>query len=146
MKKVFLLLFVLLGLLVTVSACVPTTPKVTLPEGAQQLTPFIPGMGEHWAIPSQLPLGPVYLVHDGEVIGVEYMFTTNLMQEITVNTPEGEMTFRQLPGLPVDAYVNHMGIEFLPEGHDGFEEPHFDVHLYFISSGERQVELVPHEH
>ena len=34
----------------------------------------------------------------------------------------------------------------LPEGHDAFEEPHFDVHLYFISPGERQVELVPHEH
>ncbi len=145
MKKVFLLLIGLAGLLL-MAACTPAVPKVELPADAEQLTEFIPGMGEHWANPAHLPLGPIYLVHDGEVVGIEYMFTTNLMEEITAATPAGEMTFKQLPGLHVDAYVNHMGIEFLPEGHEAFEEPHFDVHLYFISAGERQTELVPHEH
>ncbi len=144
MKKIGLVTFLLVGLLL-VSACVPAVPKVELPADAQQLTEVVPGMGEHWANPAQLPLGPIYLVHEGEVIGIEYMFTTNLMEEITANTPEGEMTFKQLPGLSVDAYVNHMGIEFLPQGHEGFDQPHFDVHLYFISAGERQTELVPHE-
>ncbi len=143
MKKLFLLMTGLAGLLL-VAACAPAVPKVELPADAQQISEVVPGMGEHWANPANLPIGPIYLVHDGEVIGIEYMFTPNLMEEITAATPEGEMTFRQLPGLTVDAYVNHMGIEFLPEGHDGFEEEHFDVHLYFISPGERQTELVPH--
>ncbi len=147
MKKLLLVMSVLMVVVVlVVVACAPAAPKLTLPEGAEKLSEIVPGMGEHWANPAQLPLGPVYLVHDGEVIGVEYMFTTNLMQEVTANTPEGEVTFKQLPGLPVNSYVNHMGIEFLPEGHEGFKEPHFDVHLYFISPGERQTELVPHKH
>ncbi len=144
MKKVSILLLVLSAILV-VAACAPAVTKPALPDDAQQLSDVVPGMGEHWANPADLPIGPIYLVHDGEVVGIEYMFTTDLMAEITTDTPEGEMTFRQLPGLPVDTYVNHIGIEFLPQGHEGFEEAHFDVHLYFISAGERQ-ELLPHDH
>ncbi len=144
MKRVSILVLVLLGMLV-MSACAPAVSKPTLPDNAQKLSDVVPGMGEHWANPADLPIGPIYLVHDEEVIGIEYMFTIDLMAEITTATPEGEMTFRQLPGLRVDTYVDHMGIEFLPQGHEGFEEAHFDVHLYFISPGERQ-ELVPHEH
>lgn len=144
MKKRLLLILGLVSILL-VAACSPALPKTTLPQGAQQLSPFIPGMGEHWANPDNLPVGPIYLVHDEEVIGAEYMFTADLMKEITLTTPEGEETFKHLPGLPVDAYVNHMDIEFMSQGHDGFEVPHFDVHLYFISPEERQ-ELAPHEH
>ena len=143
MKKVFLLVIGLASLLL-ITACTPAAPRVELPEEAQKLSDIVPGMGEHWANPANLPIGPIYLVHDEEVIGIEYMFTPNLMEEITTATPEGEMTFKQLPGLRVDAYVNHLGIEFVPEGHEGFEETHFEVHLYFISAGERQ-EIVPHE-
>lgn len=143
-KKVSLLSLVLPGMLV-LSACAPTVSNPELPDNAQKLSDVVPGMGEHWANPENLPIGPLYLVHDGEVIGIEYMFTTDLMDEITMATPEGEMVFKQLPGLRIDMYVNHMEIEFLPQGHEGFEEAHFDVHLYFISALERQ-ELVPHEH
>lgn len=119
--------------------------SVTLPKEAIKLSELVPTMGEHWANPATLPVGPIYLVHDEEVIGAEYMFTTDLMEEVTISTPEGEETFKHLPGLPVDAYVNHMEIAFMPQGHEGFEVPHFDVHLYFISAEERQ-ELVPHGH
>ncbi len=120
--------------------------SVTLPKEAVELSELVPGMGEHWANPANLPVGPIYLVHDEEVIGVEYMFTTDLMKEITVPGPKGEETFKHLPGLPVGAYVNHMEIEFMSQGHEGFEVPHFDVHVYFISALERQEELVPHAH
>ena len=119
--------------------------SATLPKEAIKLSELVPTMGEHWANPANLPVGPIYLVHDEEVIGVEYMFTTDLMEEVTIPTPEGEETFKHLPELLVDAYVNHMDIEFMPQGHEGFEVPHFDVHLYFISAEERQ-ELVPHGH
>ncbi len=120
--------------------------SVTLPKEAIKLSELIPTMGEHWANPATLPVGPIYLVHDEEVIGAEYMFTSDLMEEVTLTTPEGEETFKHLPGLPVDVYVDHMEIEFFSQGHEGFEVPHFDVHLYFISPEERQEELVPHAH
>ncbi len=172
MKKVFALVAVVVTILVVGAACgvaqkdyeavvaerdstqaelqsvkseLDTMKLVTLPEGAGRLSELVPQMGEHWGNVADLPVGPIYLVHDEEVIGVEYMFTTDLMKEITVPGPEGEETFKHLPGLPVGAYVNHMEIEFMPQGHEGFEVPHFDVHLYFISAEERQ-ELVPHEH
>ncbi len=146
MKKVFALVAVVVAILVVAASCAPAIPKVTLPEEAVELSELVPGMGEHWANPANLPVGPIYLVHDEEVIGVEYMFTTDLMEEVTVPTPEGEETFKHLPGLPVGAYVDHMEIEFFSQGHEGFEVPHFDAHLYFISLDERQEELVPHAH
>ncbi len=122
-----------------------TMKSVTLPTEAIKLSELIPAMGEHWANLANMPVGPIYLVHDEEVIGTEYMFTADLMEEVTLTTPEGEETFKHLPGLPVGAYVDHMEIEFFSQGHEGFEVPHFDAHLYFISAEERQ-ELVPHGH
>lgn len=129
-----------------VGACAPAAPKIELPADVQKLSELVPGMGEHWANPENLPWGPLYLVHDEEVIGVEYAFTADMMEEITLTTHEGEETFKQWGPLPVGAYVNHIEIEFMPQGHEGFEAPHYDVHLYFISVEERQEELVPHEH
>jgi hypothetical protein len=29
-------------------------------------------------------------------------------------------------------------VEFQPNGHPGFEIPHFDIHMYFISDEEQQ--------
>ncbi|MFQ6066607.1 MAG: cupredoxin domain-containing protein [bacterium] len=112
--------------------------EIKLPQGVQKLSPLVSGMGEHWANPENLPVGPIYLVHEGEVIGVEYMFTADLMEEVTLSTPEGEERFKELSGLPVGAQVDHMDIEFMPRGHEGFEVPHFDVHLYFLSTEERR--------
>jgi hypothetical protein len=41
-------------------------PKVDdLPPGTIKLSPPIPGMGEHWANPKDLPLGPIYCVMGG---------------------------------------------------------------------------------
>jgi len=121
------------------------TAAPKLPEDAVKLSELVPMMGEHWARPQDLPLGPIYLVHDEEVIGVEFMFTQEMMQELTIPSPEGEETFLAL-GLPeLKTYVDHVTVEFLPQGHPGFEEPHYDVHIYFITQEERQ-ELVPHEH
>ncbi len=119
--------------------------SVTLPADAIKLSDIVPQMGEHWANLANMPVGPIYLVHGGEVIGVEDMFTSDLMEEVTLTAPEGEETFKHLPGLPVGTYADHMDIEVFSQGHEGFEVPHFDVHLYFISPEERQ-DLVPDEH
>lgn len=113
-----------------------------VPGDAIQLSEIVPTMGEHWGNPEDLPLGPIYLVHDGEVIGIEYMFTQEMMEEVTI---PGEGSFLHISGLPVNTYVDHVNIEFLSQGHEGFEVPHYDVHLYFISV-EEQHAIVPHTH
>ena len=39
-----------------------------LPAGTIKVSPPVPGMGEHWANPRNLPLGPIYCVTNGKVI------------------------------------------------------------------------------
>jgi len=29
--------------------------------------------------------------------------------------------------------IDHMEFNFEPHGHDGYEAPHYDVHMYFVS-------------
>ncbi|WP_432261905.1 hypothetical protein [Cupriavidus sp. TMH.W2] len=45
----------------------------SLPKNVVQISPVIPGMGEHWADPKDLPLGPIYGVSEGRVIFLEFM-------------------------------------------------------------------------
>src|SRR4051812_38737338 len=51
----------------------PTTN--VLPSGTVKVSGVVPGMGEHWANPKDLPLGPIYCVHKGKVICIEYMIS-----------------------------------------------------------------------
>ncbi len=147
MKRMFLLIPMLVGILV-VAACAPAAPKVELPEGYAQASPVIPAMGEHWAnlaefgAQAQAPetMGPIYMVYEGDVIGVEYMWSREMTEEITIPTPEGPEVFEALAPieLPAGGTVDHMDITFVPEGHPGlYEVPHWDIHLYFISQEEK---------
>ncbi len=135
MKKRFLLILVLASILV-VAGCAPAAPKMELPEGLMAEGGVIPGMGEHWFDPAQMPLGPIYLVHDEEVIGIEYMWTEDMMQEVSIPTPAGPEEFKALVPLPVGVVVDHVEVSFMPHGHEGFEMPHSDMHMYFITQAE----------
>jgi cytochrome c oxidase subunit 2 len=107
-----------------------------LPQGTVQLTPSIPGMGEHWANPDDMPLGPIYLLYKGEVIGVEFMYTQEMLTEVRIPTPQGEEIFSELANLEVKHAADHLDVGFMPEGHAGFEVPHWDVHIYFVRHAE----------
>jgi hypothetical protein len=142
-KKVFALAVVAVVMLVGGIAC---AAKVTIPEGYEQASPVIPAMGEHWAnlaefgaqAQAQETMGPIYMVYKGEVIGVEYMWSRDMLQEISIPTPEGAEVFEALAPVPVGATVDHMDITFVPEGHPGiYEVPHWDIHMYFISQEEK---------
>ncbi len=137
MKKLFLVVLLVVAMLVGGIACSSTAPKMELPEGAQKLTDVIPAMGEHWANPAQLPLGPIYLVHNGEVIGLEYMWTEDMMQELSIPTPEGPEEISALAPLPVGVTVDHVDVAFMHHGHEGFDVPHWDIHTYFITQEEK---------
>ncbi len=135
MKKVFVLVAMVVAILVVGAACAAKT--LTLPEDAQKLSDVVPAMGEHWANPADLPLGPIYLVYKGEVIGIEYMWSEDMMQEVSIPTPEGEEHFKALGPLPVGVVVDHTDVSFMEHGHEGFDVPHWDIHLYFISQEEK---------
>jgi uncharacterized protein (DUF2141 family) len=101
-----------------------------LPGGTIQITPSIPGMGEHWANPKELPIGPIYGVEKGKLVFIEQMIS---QQDFT----EGKnyVDIPGMKGLPSPAIV-HTDIEFLANGHEGFEVPHFDIHHYFVTHEE----------
>ena len=80
MKKLFALVAVVVAMLLVVAGCGTTAKTLALPADAVKLTDVIPQMGEHWANPAQLPLGPIYNVYKGEVIGLEYMWSEDMMQ------------------------------------------------------------------
>lgn len=141
MKKA-LVVTVVVGVILAGVSCAGGGMK--LPEGVQQLSDLIPTMGEHWANPAELPLGPIYLVHDGEVIGMEYMWSEDMLQSVSLDTPEGLFEFFALQPLNISGTVDHIEVALMPDGHEGFEVPHWDMHLYFISA-EEQAALVPHE-
>ncbi len=146
MKKLFLVALLMVAMLVGSSACAAVAePKMELPEEAIKVSDVIPGMGEHWVDPSLLEadptqllvIGPIYMVYKGEVIGIEYMWSEDMMQEVSIPTPEGPEVFNALISIPVGVIVNHADISFFPEGHEEFEFPHWDIHMYFITQEEK---------
>ena len=132
-KKIFVISLLVLVSILLAACGAPAATKMELPKDAQKLSDVVPAMGEHWANPAQLPLGPVYLVHKGELIGLEYMWTEDMMQHLSIPTPEGTEEFDVLVPLPVGVKVDHVDIAFMEHGHEGFDVPHWDMHLYFIT-------------
>lgn len=140
MKKTLLALsLVILGIIVINAACAPAAPAVTLPKDAVKLSDVVPAMGEHWANPKDMPIGPIYLVNKGKVIGLEYMWTEAMMQDVSIPTPAGLEQFKSMADMPVGATINHIDLGFMPKGHEGFTEAHWDIHLYFITPTEKNA-------
>lgn len=93
---------------------------------AVAISPHVPQMGAHWAEPANLPLGPIYCVIDGRVVCVEYMF---LASEYAAGTDwNGITTGMQTPP------ITRIDMEFKPDGIGPFQEPLYQLHLYFAES------------
>lgn len=104
---------------------------LALPEGVIQLTPEVPKMGEHWARPQDMPIGPIYGVHDGKLVFLEQMPP----QELFING-ENIINLDGMRGYPSPS-IEQTDIEFQEHGHEGFEVPHYDIHHYFITDEEQ---------
>ena len=105
---------------------------LVLPEGTIQLEPFpVPAMGEHWANPAEMPIGPIYGVFQDKLIFIEYMIPhDDFINGVSHVNLDG------MKGVPSPAVVQ-TDVEYQPVGHPGFEIPHFDIHAYFISDEEQ---------
>jgi len=102
-----------------------------LPEGVVQISPVVPLMGEHWANPKDLPLGPIYCVHQGKVVCLEFM-----PSQEDLKAGKSWPTLSGIKGLPP---VDHLSLGFEPHGHEGYEVPHYDMHMFFISPEQVQA-------
>ena len=105
-----------------------------LPAGVVQVSPYVPGMGEHWANPANLPFGPIYCVVQGHITCMEYMISQK-------DFAEGVSHNKLVPwfGGKRQPAINHVDIGFEPNGHQGYEIPHYDIHMYFLSPEARQA-------
>ncbi len=135
MKKVFALVAVVVAIMVVAASCAPATPKVTLPQGYIKVSDVVPAMGEHWLNP-EIPTAPVYLIHKGEVIGIEYLWTEDMLQEAP--GPPGETIKALASSLPVGATVDHIDVSWMTPGvHEGPPVDHWEMHIYFITQAEK---------
>ena len=100
----------------------------TLPPDVVQISPLVPMMGEHWADPATLPLGPIYCVHRGKIVCLEFM-----MAQDEFASGQSWPMLAGMKGLPAP---DHTQIGFQPAGHEGFEVPHYDIHMYYLSPDE----------
>jgi len=107
---------------------------LALPPGSVKISDVVPAMGEHWANPQagELPVGPIYGVYEGRLVFLEYM----IAQE-DFETGKNHINLHGMKGYPSPAVVQ-TDFEFQPNGHEGFDIPHYDVHMYFISDEEQQ--------
>jgi hypothetical protein len=96
-----------------------------LPKSAVKISEVVPAMGEHWADPKDLPLGQLYCVYNGKIICIEYMISQADLQ--------AGKSWPELVGLKDLPPINHVNMGFEPNGHEGYEVPHYDMHIYFVS-------------
>jgi hypothetical protein len=99
-----------------------------LPKDVVQESPIVPAMGAHWVKKADWPLGPIYCVYKGKIVCLEFMMS----QEDFI----AGKSWPALPGLAALPPVNHVSVGFEPKGHPGFEIPHYDIHMYFLSPEE----------
>lgn len=100
-----------------------TEQELTLPAGATVIAECAKGRGTQYALPKDIPLGPVYNVHEGEIIGIEYMIGKD---ELLVES-------RNFLNLPLnDMKYDHINVGLLSEGHAGFPSPHYHVDVMMV--------------
>lgn len=93
---------------------------------AVAISPHVPQMGAHWAEPANLPLGPIYCEIEGRVVCVEYMYLASQLSSGADWT--GIATGMQTPP------ITRIDMEYKPDGVGPFQEPLYQLHIYFAES------------
>lgn len=112
--------------------------EITLPTDAQQIQACADHKGALYIQPKNIhpkdePIGPVYMVNKGKVIGMEFMVAKNdIMQE---------KSFTDLQGLGMK--VDHINVEPESSGHEGFPASHYHLDFYSVSKAVEQAIVCP---
>lgn len=105
----------------------PPQPKVHpagIPADALLVSPCVRGMGEHWANPKNLPLGPIYGTYQGKPVFTEIMIDK---KAFAAGRSYVDL-LKPLPGYKID----HVDVDYVPYGHAGYPIPHYDLHAYYV--------------
>lgn len=97
-------------------------PALTVPQGATVISQCSNGKGALYALPKDIPTGPVYMVNKGKVIGLEFMVGKDALF--------GGTNFLNLPMF--NQQFDHANIGLLSQGHAGFPVPHYHVDLFTV--------------
>lgn len=113
----------------------PKTKPAGMPANFVMVSPCIQRMGEHWAdIKSPHAMtGPIYGTYQGKPVFSEIMVT---QQQLAKGFSYTDLS--ALPGYTID----HVDLDYEPDGHPGMPFPHYDVHAYYISAAE-QAKICP---
>jgi hypothetical protein len=106
----------------------PAVHPVDIPSGAVMVSPCVATMGEHWANLKDLPLGPIYGVWQGKPVFTEFMVSKEQLDH-----GWSYANVRALPGYTID----HIDVNYEPNGHEGFPVPHYDIHAYYVSPADQ---------
>lgn len=96
---------------------------ITLPADAVQIQACSDKKGTLYVRPGDIPVGPVYLVHNQKVIGIEYMLSKDEFLQ--------GKSYKFLNGL--GAKVNYVNVGLISQGHEGYPQPHYHVDLYVVN-------------
>ena len=102
---------------------------ISLPEDAVQIQKCANRKGTLYIKTKDIPVGPVYMINEGKVIGVEFM----LSQDEFI---KGKSYDSLLSGLPMK--VDHINLGFLSQGHEGYTQPHYHLDLYRVTTEEEK--------
>lgn len=101
----------------------PAPTEIVLPSDAVQIITCVDHQGTLYVKPKDIPAGPIYMVHDNKVIGIEFMLNR---EKLLAGEP-----FKYLSALGVK--VNHVNVGLLPHRHSGNPTPHYHIDLYVVS-------------
>lgn len=101
----------------------PAEKELTVPQGATVIAQCAKGRGTQYALPKDIPLGPVYNVYEGKVIGIEFMVGKDDLVGAAKN-------YLNLPLYGVK--YDHVNIGLLSQGHAGFTSPHYHVDIMMV--------------
>ena len=105
-----------------------TLPDIkNLPPGYAQISPMIPMLGEHYGRGKvgSMPFDPVYCAYKGKVTCIEYLLSP-------ADFASGK-SWKSLPGLEGLPPVDHIDIDYEPNGHGDWPMSLYDLRIYFIS-------------
>ena len=97
---------------------------IALPLDATRIVACDDKHGALYVEPQNIPTGPVYMVNNNKVIGLEFM--------IDKADFDAGKSFTNLAGLGIK--VDHVNMTLYPSGHAGMPLPHYMIDFYTISS------------
>jgi hypothetical protein len=126
-----------------------------LPAGLVPLGGVVPGMGEHWARPGDLPLDPVYGIYGGRLVFIEYTVTAaDLARGLERSDLPGTGGFGPVDHVELSCGAEESEMGPMTESHGesatgsmaeshvesemgSMAEPHCEIHLFLVPAQER---------